>query len=335
MDRIIIYRLGSLGDTVAALPSFHLIERAFPDAERLVLTNVPVSTKAAPLASILEKGGLIHGAIPYPVGMRDPRGLARLARELRARQAHTLVYLAASRGLHTAWRDLAFFKLCGFRRIVGVPTTRSLQENHEAPDGTVEHECRRLVRTIAVLGDGEVDARRNWDLRLTEAERQAAAAALAPLSDVPGFIAVHTGGKAVEKDWGEPRWAALLELLGQRYSGFGLVFLGAPDDVERSVRLSRNWTSGPALDLAGVLTARESAAALALADLFVGHDSGPLHLSDAVGTPSVGLFGDYNRPNKWHPIGRTTSVIHQMAGLDFIAPEDVVRAARDVSARAS
>ena len=47
--KVLIYRLGSLGDTVVALPSLHLIARAFPDAERRVLTNFPVSGKEAPI----------------------------------------------------------------------------------------------------------------------------------------------------------------------------------------------------------------------------------------------------------------------------------------------
>ena len=44
--KVLIYRLGSLGDTVVALPCFHLIERTFPGAERVLLTNFPVHAKA-------------------------------------------------------------------------------------------------------------------------------------------------------------------------------------------------------------------------------------------------------------------------------------------------
>jgi len=69
VERVLIYRLGSLGDTVAALPCFHLIERAFPDAERLVLTNVPVSTKAAPLCEMAVKPRQEPGADCPPVGI--------------------------------------------------------------------------------------------------------------------------------------------------------------------------------------------------------------------------------------------------------------------------
>jgi len=75
----VIYRLGSLGDTVVALPCFHKVAQTWPNAERIVLTNFPVSSKAAPLEVILREGGLIQAAIAYPVGTRSINELWRLA----------------------------------------------------------------------------------------------------------------------------------------------------------------------------------------------------------------------------------------------------------------
>src|SRR4051794_27946342 len=39
MKRIVVYRLGSLGDTLVVLPAFHLVRRAYPDSEITLLTN--------------------------------------------------------------------------------------------------------------------------------------------------------------------------------------------------------------------------------------------------------------------------------------------------------
>src|SRR5882757_2146589 len=81
--RVLIYRLGSLGDTLVALPAFHLIARAFPDAERRLLTNFPVNAKAPPAAAILENTNLIHGYFRYAAGTRSPRELLTLWWQLR------------------------------------------------------------------------------------------------------------------------------------------------------------------------------------------------------------------------------------------------------------
>jgi heptosyltransferase-3 len=319
---VLIYRLGSLGDTVAALPCFHLVQRAFPHAERLVLTNFPVSSKAPPLEVILKEGGFIHGAIAYPVGMRNPIALARLATQLRRRRPSALVYLMAGRGLAAVRRDVAFFRLCGIRQIIGAPLTADLHENRVDAGGDLEPESHRLARTLLDLGTIELADRSWWDLRLTDDEVVTAAVELGPLATKP-FVVVNTGGKALEKDWGEANWRALLEILGASFPERGLVFVGAHEDSRRAGLLADAWEAGEVVDLCGRLNPRESAAALARAELFIGHDSGPLHLADAVGTPCIGLFGSYNRPRMWHPTGEETRVIHRMEGLNTIRPDEV------------
>ena len=127
VERIVVYRVGSLGDTVVALPCLHKLAEAFPDAERYVLTNVPVSSKAAALELIVGQSGLIHGVIDYPLKLRSVRQMWGLARRLRALKAATLIYLAPPRGLLALYRDLLFFRLSGFTRIIGAPLANDLR----------------------------------------------------------------------------------------------------------------------------------------------------------------------------------------------------------------
>ena len=75
--KVLIHRLGSLGDMVVALPSLHLIARRFPDAERRLLTNFPVNAKAPAAAAVLGESGLVHGYMQYTVGTRDLGELLR------------------------------------------------------------------------------------------------------------------------------------------------------------------------------------------------------------------------------------------------------------------
>ena len=50
-QRVLVYRLGSLGDMLVALPALHLLQHAFPAAERRLLTNFPVASKAPAAAA--------------------------------------------------------------------------------------------------------------------------------------------------------------------------------------------------------------------------------------------------------------------------------------------
>src|SRR5207249_2073240 len=160
-----------------------LVARSFPDAERWVLTNFNVNAKAAPMASVLEGTGLVHGYVEYPLGLRDVAGLRRLRGEIRRLHPDALVYLAAPRGRLKAWRDAIFFRTCGIRRLIGVPYGLDQQRPRRLRDGLYEFEGARLARCLRALGDARLDAPDAFDLDLSDTEHQAAIRALGPLAE--------------------------------------------------------------------------------------------------------------------------------------------------------
>ena len=321
---VVIYRLGSLGDTIVALPCFNAVARAYPGRRRLVLTNFPISAKAAPLLAVLgEKGQIVDDVVAYPVGTRSVGALWALRKTLRALGSDTLVYMMPNRGAAAAWRDWVFFKLAGFKTIAAFPHSADLRENRIDPvTGEEEPEAERLVRCFAEFGPVDLMNPASWDMHLSADELAVGTAAVAPLAGRP-FIAVNMGGKAAEKDWGLANWQSLFAQLQDDYGDYGLLVVGAEVDSERAQTFLAGW-SGPTVDACGKLSPRESAAALAKAALFIGHDSGPLHLAAASGAPCIGLFGNFNRPKKWHPIGRSITVIHNMAGMAAIGVPEVL-----------
>jgi heptosyltransferase-3 len=315
--RVLIYRLGSLGDTLIALPSLHLVARAFPQAQRRLLTNFPVNVKAPPAAAILGDvtgdHAPVHGFFRYVVGTRSPRELLSLWWQLARWRPQVLVYLAAPRGVKSAKRDALFFRLCGVHRLIGVPLTEDMQKNRwQDNEQALEPEGARLARNIAELGDAELDNPKSWDLNLTTEERARADQALAPLDGYP-FLAVSVGTKVQAKDWGRDNWRGLLAHLATLYPGHALALSGAPEESEASEFAAAGWrqnSSIPVVNLCGLLTPRQSAAAFARARLFIGHDSGPMHLAAAVQTPCVAIFAARNKPRVWFPYGRQHRVLY-------------------------
>jgi heptosyltransferase III len=324
---VVIYRLGSLGDTIVSLPCFHAIARATPGARRIALTNVPVSSKAAPLEGILGGSGLISGKVAYPVGTRSLQALWDVRRQLRASGADTLYYLTPARGLTAAWRDWLFFKLCGFKQIIGAPLTPDLQRNRVVNEaGHIEQECVRLARCMARLGPIELNNPSMWDLKLTAQERQRAGTLMSPLHD-HSFLAINMGGKVAINDWGISNWLNLLQSMSAAQPALGLLIVGAAEDSERAQQIAQVW-QGPVVNSCGQLSPRESAAAMEGAALFIGHDSGPMHLAAAMGVKCIGLFGDNNPPAKWHPYGQGNKAIHDMRGVTSITVEHVLGTAQ-------
>ena len=311
LKRVLIYRLGSLGDTVVALPALHLVARAFPNAERRMLTNIPVNAKAPAAAAVLDGMGLVHGFFKYSVGTRSVWELASLWWQLVRWRPQAVVYMAASRGVDAAERDAKFFSLCGISRQIGVPLTEAMQSNLVEADGMLEPEAARLVRNLSELGDGRLDDPASWDLRLSATELAKAREVLGAAAGMP-VIAVSVGTKVQSKDWGAENWRALLREVAAVYPGFALVMCGAGEEFAASDAASEGWravNAGPVVNLCGRLTPRESAAVLADARIFVGHDSGPMHLAAAVQTPCVAIFAARNKPRVWFPYGRQHKVV--------------------------
>ena len=308
--RILIYRLGSLGDTMVVLPSLHLVARLFPAAERRMLSNQPVHGKAAPASAILDNSGLITGYMSYPVGTRNPLTLAKIALNIRAYRPDLLVYLTKPRGEAVLARDRRFFSIvCGISKIVGLPTG-SLGENLSPVDsnGLWESEAARLARSLAPLGSLDIDDLANWDMRLTAEEKAAADQALAPLGK-RGLLACGPGTKMQAKDWGSPAWRALLDKLAAAHPEHGLILVGAKDDSTVSEEVSGAW-AGRSLNLCGALAPRVTAAALARTELFLGPDSGPMHFAAAAGVPCAIAFASRTEPGIWYPAGREHQVVY-------------------------
>jgi len=317
VKRVLLYRLGSLGDHLVALPCYRLVERAFPHAERRMLTNFPVHAKAPAAAVILEGTGLIDGYFRYTVGTRNPLTLMRLWWQLRSWKPEVVVYLGSPRGVKSAERDAWFFRLCGIGRQVGIPLTEDMQQNRTLRDEAgefLEFEADRLARNIAELGEAQTGEAAAWDLGLTAAEQERASEVLLPAAERP-LLAVSVGTKVQAKDWGVENWRALLQELGALYPSYALVLAGAAEEQAASDLAAEGWRAGAGRDalvvnLCGSLTPRESAACFARADAFVGHDSGPMHLAAAVGTRCVAVFAARNIPRVWFPHGEGHRVMY-------------------------
>jgi ADP-heptose:LPS heptosyltransferase len=285
-----------------------LVARQFPQAERVLLTNFPIHSTAPASAAVLGDSGLIHRYMRYTVGTRRVGELLRLRREIRRFGPEVVVYLMPLRRWTDVLRDRIFFHLAGVRRVVGFPVERKLERRMNAATGLYESEAERLARAVAMLGDACVNDLANWDLRLTEAEQRAAASALSAIGGRP-LIVCGPATKMQSKDWGRENWRKLLTRLSQRYSAYGLALIGASEDAEMSEFAAADWT-GAKVNLCGRLTPRETAAVLEGAKIFIGPDSGPMHLAASVGVVCAIVFSARGLPGVWSPIGQHHQIVY-------------------------
>jgi ADP-heptose:LPS heptosyltransferase len=312
-QRILIFRTGSLGDTVVALPAFHLIARAFPDSHRTILANLPVGIgkKEAPIASVLAASGLVDEFISYDVHTRSIRDLLALASRIRALKFDAVVYLMPQRNLRSLVRDRLFFGLGGISRVIGLNYGSNYHAHLKLPgEDRFESEASRLLRNLSAIGAADIDDPAMWDLGLNSEEREQVRAMIRGWRGSGRFIAASVGTKVDTNHWGIDRWQHWAAAQSTPDPEIGLVLIGAPDEIQESASIAQCW-NGPVLNLCGKLTPRQSAALLEMARIYVGHDSGPMHLAAAVGVPCVAIFSARWQPGIWFPRGNEHRVLYR------------------------
>ena len=312
-NTILVFSIGSLGDTLVALPAYHLIRERYPDNRIVLLTNSPVDggVKAAPSHQILLGSGLVDDYLEYPHGSRDWRALAAVAAHIRRLRPAQGVYLMPVRTVRQRLRDALFFAAAGLPFMRGLWPAKD-KDRHLPVQGQPEQresEASRLLRSIGF--DPRALEPRLFSLELQQAERDTVRPLLAPLGTDRPFIALSVGAKVSAKDWGQDRWQVLLDQLRQSAPNHALVFIGSGDEAERCDQLLARWPTG-GLNFCGQLSPRQSAAVLERAALFIGHDSGPMHLASSVGIPAVAIFAARNKPGVWFPYGNEANVFYKL-----------------------
>ena len=133
------------------------------------------------------------------------------------------------------------------------------------------------------------------------------------------------------KIWPSERFAALATALCRLLPGARIAIFGGPGGQERTAAAPLLAALPGAIDLVGKLSLPEAAACLARCTLFVGNDSGLMHLAAAAGAATIGLFGP-TPASEYAPAGRMTAVAladgpDGQGSMDALPVEAVLRVA--------
>jgi ADP-heptose:LPS heptosyltransferase len=143
------------------------------------------------------------------------------------------------------------------------------------------------------------------------------------LGDRP-VIALAPTANWLPKVWPPERFAAFFHRMAAPETR--AVVLGGPGEAERAMAAPLLAGLPDAIDLVGRVSLPEVAACLARATLFIGNDSGLMHLAAAAGTPTIGLFGPTDAAT-YGPTGRRAVAV-VASSMAAIGVDDAVAAAR-------
>lgn len=296
--RVLIVRLGALGDIVHAVPLAAALRRALP--------------RAAVIDWVVEER---YAGLLDMVSDLDRRIV------LRTRSRPTL---AAWRGLHRTLRAVSYdvaldvqglgksalvARLSGARRVVGfgAPFLRERWARwlytETAGPGRSHHVVDRNLGILGALGVAD----RDWSFPIRV---RAPNPIEAPRGS--GYVVLNPNAAWATKRWSPECYGAVAEHVGRVHGLPGVVIWGPEDEARAAAVVA---ASGGAAVLAPPTDLVALAAVLRSAALVVSGDTGPLHLAAALGTPVVGLYGpsDPARNGPWSPGDEIVSVFPDCA----------------------
>jgi len=272
--RIGIIHLNQIGDLVFSLPLLASLRQHYPGAEIVSILNPG-------LVDLLEDSPSVDRLMPKRDGLRARLGLMR---DLRRLAPDLLICLPRS---EEAFLLTMFSRAAIKAGFANFPWDMTLDVKERIEGHNSWHNNAKLLKAlgIPIAQDSYVGL-----LRVRDGQ---------PPSGLPARYAVISAGassRRLIKAWDEDKFAQLIVRLHRRCD-LSAVLVGGADSraCNESIRGLAVGRFGAAqdgiIDLSGRLSLKELVAVLEQAELFVGIDSGVMHLASALDLPVVGLFG--------------------------------------------
>ncbi len=334
--RVLCIRLSAVGDVINTLPALEALRRGRPDA----FIGFVVEDRAHDLITHHPSVDRVHlyRRKRWARWARQPIHWGKLYEELSAflwgiRKERYDAALNFQSNLKGALHAL----LSGAPARVGFSKGHSKEHSHlfanirvTPPGGESINRVEKFLSMAVVAGAARDGAGYRLPPTREAAGRIAAWTAAQGLED---FVAIHPGTSefGALKRWPADRFGALAARIA-RQAGLSSVVTWGPGErpLAEAVVAASEGRARLALETANIL---ELAELIRRARLYVGCDSGPLHLSSAVGTPSIALFGPKD-PRTYGPYNPRHRVVLKgapgQASMDAIGVDDALAAVSDL-----
>ena len=294
--RILITRTSAVGDCILTLPMLCALRKHYPQA---MLAWV---TEPGPAQILGEHPDLDQLLVISKGWLKSPAEIRRIGRELRELRIDTVLDpQSLTKSAALGWLSGAAQRI-GFARPRG--RELSIWLNRDCHVATASHIVDAQLELLQQLDVKPGTARFRlpaWPEAEPVAEQFVRRAHLGV-----GFVVLNPGAGWESRVWPAESYGRLARQLGEELNlPTAVVWSGA---AERAAAERIQEKSGGHAVLAPSTTLRELAAILRRAQLFVGSDTGPLHLASAVGTRCVGLYGT-THPDASGPYGNQHEVV--------------------------
>ena len=305
--KILMIKLGAVGDLVMASSFFDQARKRFPNSDITLLTG-KFSYQSIRNNPCIDRFIRVDDKVLYRgAPFARLKEVLRIILDLR-KENFDLAFV-----MHRAWPFNLLIYICGISCRVGFSRGREgFSLTHRAVPRTSRNERENYLDLLRVLGmEAEYEGSYYF---VSENENSIGCNFIETLDLQEGekLIAVAPGGgKNVKLEMPNKRWPKeyYMELIKRLSAEIPckIVLFGSSDEREliKDIRHQLPQCYG-----ATDLNLGEVASIFKNCSLFIGNDSGPLHIASAMSTPTLSFYGPTN-PKDWAPPGQTNTTLYK------------------------
>ena len=306
---IVIFRTDRIGEVLLSTVAVDAVKYRYPQARVTFVTSEYSrgivdgrdDIDEVLTAGTMEKGGWFKKAVRLSALLEKKRFDVSLVLN-----PHKILHLACF--LAGIPRRLGYDRKWGFFLNEKIPDQRERGEKHE-----IEY-TMDLLRLLGIEGKAPAPRLQVNSEAGKVIEKLLSAKGIA--ADMP-LICVHPGSSNPAKVWPHERYAELIRRLKEE-AGCDVAVLGGKEETGLTGKILTE-AGTDALDFAGMLDLKELAALIKRSELFIGNDTGTMHMAAALDVPVIAIFGRNIpgvSPARWRPWGDKHVVFHEDPGCD-------------------
>ena len=311
--KVLLFRADGLGDVIMTLPAISVLRDLWPDAELTLLAGSPTNLLLPHLPNV-DRAILLD----LPWAQRSVEGMdwgevRRVLREIRHEKFDLIIdFRGDFRNVFLMRRMGASYRIgcggggCGYLLDWEIPVGESRHDVDHKLDAARAIGAR--VETSKVSADTDV----RFDL-VTRDEDWNSIRESFPDLEPGGFVVLHPGAQWPGRQWTVAGYAGVADRI-VRELGLAVVITGAGREKAVSEAVAERMEETP-VNLVDKASFSEFLALLSRARLFLGVDSGPMHMAVALKVPVVALFGAGD-PSAIGPWGPGSVVVSETSGFD-------------------
>jgi len=310
--RILVYRIGNIGDILVTLPALAAIRARFPNAHITLLTS-PGRPAAPGAEHILPTGEWYDELLVYfTQDVRSWKGRAHFLRRLRRGRFDLFIELPNQQSKpREEVRNMLVARLAGCRHAVGFAVSQQALFLRQQTLWSQVREAERIYRAVAE----PLSLRPYQDVSLPVSQvHQGEIRELLlrrGVAESEPFVVMHAGAKRQTNQWPTERYARVADEIIGRWQ-VRLILTGSQSEIPLIDDIVKRMREKPIV-LCGEVDLPQMSALLKRSCMYLGNDTGPMHVAAAVGTPTVSIFSARDFERRWYPIGTGHEVLRHDA----------------------